>query len=668
MVLSSIKDEMAKGFYSTALTKLKEIENTSQIAKNQDDFLLQKMIILYKVGKYKDSISIADDLISGNTENNSFLIDLNLELIALTIRIFDFKNARNKIESTLKLLEQEDPSSNNFRFKKARICYLQGLLHYKTGFTDKMKKPLELSIQLYQDCNDQVGASKAEQQLANYYARKFQPEKAIELLETCRQALTEVGNKEELAYCLQTMGWFHLFFKGNKSHALDLYKESIEIFESLNNRFEVAITKRMVAEVYFEIGAEFLNPLNEALKILEEIANKFELAITYQRKGYFLAQRGTLLLALEFFETAFKYSNKFGSTQYSSMINFWLSYGLFYTNKKPSIRKVETDYNDILEVFNQNNYRGGVYLLVIGTLGEIQRDYYNNLDQATIYLQEAIDTSFALGDRLNYGYYSTVLGNIHKLKGNYQQAKTIYESALETARALDQTLHRDIFLTHAYFHLIELLTENFPQEDINQYVKDMEKFSESIPESSQWHVLELLARGIFHKSSKRIDGIFHAKQLFQQVLKRKNLMAPQKSMALLNMCEVLILELKISDSPNILLELKDLITQIQTLGTESMLSSLKIEGMLLEAHLEQINNNFEDADGILDNALKLAERINIPHIIQKIKEEKNGMQESISLYQDALMKNRSLSEKINESRLMEYIKNAKNLVASEFRM
>lgn len=90
--------------------------------------------------------------------------------------------------------------------------------------------------------------------------------------------------------------------------------------------------------------------------------------------------------------------------------------------------------------------------------------------------------------------------------------------------------------------------------------------------------------------------------------------------------------------------------------------------MILNASIEQITDNFTGANSILNNALNLCEKEDIPYLTQKILREKDIFQNNIQLHQDVVFKNKSLSEKIDEAQLIEYVKKAKDLFPSEFRV
>ncbi len=123
-----------------------------------------------------------------------------------------------------------------------------------------------------------------------------------------------------------------------------------------------------------------------------------------------------------------------------------------------------------------------------------------------------------------------------------------------------------------------------------------------------------------------------------------------------------------SDDPLVLSELTDIINQIELLGEQNKILSLKVEGMILNASIEQITDNFTGANSILNNALNLCEKEDIPYLTQKILREKDIFQNNIQLHQDVVFKNKSLSEKIDEAQLIEYVKKAKDLFPSEFRV
>ncbi|MHA2253882.1 MAG: hypothetical protein ACXAD7_26250 [Candidatus Kariarchaeaceae archaeon] len=66
----------------------------------------------------------------------------------------------------------------------------------------------------------------------------------------------------------------------------------------------------------------------------------------------------------------------------------------------------------------------------------------------------------------------------------------------------------------------------------------------------------------------------------------------------------------------------------------------------------------------MEQALLIAEERNLKHLEDKIKSERNLMEKEMDRWKEMLQKGKSLQERIERSRILEYVEFAKNYAAT----
>ena len=118
-----------------------------------------------------------------------------------------------------------------------------------------------------------------------------------------------------------------------------------------------------------------------------------------------------------------------------------------------------------------------------------------------------------------------------------------------------------------------------------------------------------MAEGLILKQNPRIKEKVKSQELFKKLLADERLFLDLKVIATLNYCEILIEELKLYGAPEVLTQVKSLITELHENAIKEQKPQLMVQSLLLKTKLLLVEGNLKDAEKILLQAREKAAEI-----------------------------------------------------------
>ncbi|MHA2232990.1 MAG: tetratricopeptide repeat protein [Candidatus Hodarchaeales archaeon] len=291
-------------------------------------------------------------------------------------------------------------------------------------------------------------------------------------------------------------------------------------------------------------------------------------------------------------------------------------------------------------------------------LGELYR-VKGNYNRAITYLTTGLQAAREMGYRNAESWTLDSLGSVYRDKGEFQKATDILKKALTERKALGN--HVDTARTLFNLLLVALETKNVAEAKMQvQELKNLDGLMENPIIAHR----ATLADALVLKNSPKIIDKAQAQEKLLELTVKEDIEATIKILALLNLFDLLLLEWKVSEAEETLQEIHALLERIKAIAKSQEMISLIIETNLLQATIALIEGHMTQTDSFLIEAIALAKNHNLTHLIAKIQHLRSQIASQIQEWQALLEQNASIAQRMEKADLEDYLDAARKLVLS----
>lgn len=367
--------------------------------------------------------------------------------------------------------------------------------------------------------------------------------------------------------------------------------ENLELFQALEGKLsdQLMIIDYMRIKIltyislqWFQEALTILNDLEEKIVSIKndlanlKLVNSLDFiereALVYKLKGFIFNYSGNTEQALSSYLKGIELADKISDSHLSaSMLN---SIGNIY-NKRGELQSALNYYKHALQI-------------------------WENLD--------------------NKSRYASVYVNIGVLYGfmdNYEQAIHYYKQALVIKKSFDNKFD----LGGIYTNMIELLLNHNKTNEAWVYLKELKDIDLISEKPSTIHSLYLLMEGFALKNSKRLTDKFKASANFLEIANNENINVEITSQAIFNLTDIRLLEMKLTQNEEILVEIKPWLSKLSTIAEKQKSPRLLAQTYLLDSKLKILELKFTNAEEMLRKAHEIANQQGLKVLDQLIKEE-----------------------------------------------
>ncbi len=304
-----------------------------------------------------------------------------------------------------------------------------------------------------------------------------------------------------------------------------------------------------------------------------------------------------------------------------------------------------------------------------------------DLDQALIYAQRCQTLAEEINSQQIISFNLMNLGIIYYLKGEYKKSQIYNKQALLIFEKFDSKqliVPILINISNNYFYLGDLdrafkyleRSSKVAREienlfilsgiicnkielfvlkgDLEQAQRDLEQLEELNEQSDNKLINQkyLFSKAIVLKASSRIHNRARAEELLKQIIHSEMLASDVYINALLNLCELLLDELRITNSIEVLNEINTLLTQLLEITRESNSYWVLAETYTLQAKLALLTLDLKGARRLLSQAQQIAEKQGMHHLALKISIEHDNLLKELGKWENIKEQKTSLSERM----------------------
>ncbi|MHA2055110.1 MAG: tetratricopeptide repeat protein [Candidatus Hodarchaeales archaeon] len=484
----------------------------------------------------------------------------------------------------------------------------------------------------------------------------FQPQKASELINRTEKLLLLLSKptsaditqrKATVMWCKAGVYWMNT----KVDQALECAQESLVIREQVGNKSAIADSLDMMGDIFDEMG-ELSRPMEyyqRALTLREEIGNRQEIAISLDNVGLGHFMRANFQQASACFEKSLVIHTQIGNKYHISHVLFHLGW----------MARFQGELKQALIYFNQHRANAEAIgfptfasLIQIGLIYGLQGE----IDQALEYIEQGITERGKLFSKsYRVAWALNRLAKLYREKGDLEQATKHLTKSLALSDKWGNVLAYLVVKSETLFYLFSIaLDQNFLNR-AHEYLERLQEICEhmaSFLEKTQlFDNRYRVAKAMILNTSPRIKDKVNAQELLQEVAKDEVTDHDLVVTALLILCDLLLVELRMSGVQDVLDEIQSLTTQLLTIAKQQPSYWVLAETYVLKSRLAMFELDLTGAQQLLDQALLLTEEKGLKKLAVKIFSEQTQFQNQMNQWKRLIEQDASLSERLELAQL-----------------
>lgn len=240
----------------------------------------------------------------------------------------------------------------------------------------------------------------------------------------------------------------------------------------------------------------------------------------------------------------------------------------------------------------------------------------------------------------NIGYNKGIIGEYDLALEYLEQSLNLYEQV--NSMVIDSCLDSLIFVSlekgdivraRQYFQRLEILYNQKKDRNIR--------------------LIYLYNKALIFKLSSRIRDKAKAEELFKQVIEKEPFYFGITIQALIHLCDLLLMELRINSNVEVIDEINHYIAQLLIIAENSHSYLVLCETYILQSKLALLNLDMKAARRLLTKAQKIAESYGIRRLALKISTEHDELLSQLNMWENFKEPKASLNELLKFTRLNE---------------
>ncbi|MHA2244360.1 MAG: tetratricopeptide repeat protein [Candidatus Hodarchaeales archaeon] len=616
MEISEIKDLYYKGKFSEALNKINILKDEDKLEGK-----IWKAHIWLVSGErtQKQGIEFLEHVQKECREKKTKTLEV--ATIGVRLAIFwwgswDYERGNkdlDRAEKLLKLMTKEERLTA--RFWEAFLFSVRAFLFKGKGkIILSLESNLE-GIRILEEIDEKGLLSQLLTNAAICYRELGKFKKAMELLIRGLDITEELEHKWTSGYILDQIGSIH-DLKGDLDLALDFYQRGLEIAEDSDLKRETSWWAFSVGSIHLRKGSQelALDYFNGSLKAAEELGEQPHIAYVLRWIGIEYRDVGELEFALEYF-------------------------------------------NKSLSIFQElDNKRGVVSTMIdMGLCANLKGEP----TVAVKHHEKALTLAEEIGDNFNIGYARITLGKNFQMTGDREKALKQFVIALQLFRESKNNYQIAMVL----FQLIILALEMEQNQGANDYLEELKELSGRMGHN-EVKFRAKLGDAMIQKHSKDILEIGLSLRTVQELVTEEYIPQDLKRLALLNACELLLIELKFIEKPESLQKLREYVIMLDEIARQQNSKFLLVHTLILQSKLSLLDLDIEQAFNLLDHAANITQDKGLKSLSNQVVKEQNSLKAEVEKWVSITENNSPLVDRIEQARIKTYLEEAISIVAS----
>ncbi len=465
--------------------------------------------------------------------------------------------------------------------------------------------------------------------LARIYLAQNSNEEALAIYDKAYKSLQTFLSLENEAYLIRKA--LLLCIRGDISrrngeldNAIESLQQSIFMFQTLGLNYEIACSLNLLGTVFGQKG-EFdraHNNLNKSLEIFVTYDNKKQILKTLNNIGMILWQKGDLDAALEYYKRgqilADKQENKHANAA------LLLNMGLIHRDKGNYSFSLDY-YHKALELFSELKRKNEI-AICLNNIGSILL-MKGELDQVHRYFDQSLAIKIEVDDKEGIAFCYNNIGYILEMKGDLAGSTEEYRKGLKLFEQIGNHLNISLSL----WNLIRVSVLAGVPSDYEQYLEKLKKIHDT-DLNKQINQRYRFSKALVLKTSERVAKKGESQRILEQ-LAQEHISLDLGVQVLLNLCELLLEEIKLTGNDEIIKEVMSYLEKLHGIAGEENSYPWLVQIYWLQSRLAMLELNIEKAQDLLSRAEELAKSKGLDHLVSLISREKFSLTDQLGKWQ-----------------------------------
>jgi tetratricopeptide (TPR) repeat protein len=568
---------------------------------------LQRVELLLNEGDYKNALELVETISSEKLQSINDKFSCLLLESRLQTKIGEIHKAHSIVK---KILDIDRKKLNSFQVLD--IFILKAEISWRLGNFDEGLQAFEegekLLLGLEDEENDEIRKRKKsllhQGGIIHWY--KGNLDQAVVFQEQCLAISEEENDKQGVASSLNNLGLIYQS-KGSYESALEYFLRSLAINEELKDKESISRLFNNMGIIYSYIGdqEQALEYLQKNHKIVVELDNKPDTAMSLINIGAVYRLQGDLSKALDYYQRG------------------------------------QRIYEEI------SNKRG--IALALNNLGDVYQ-LKGDLNLTLEYYEESLAIYEELGIKQDVAMSLLNIGELYRTKRNPDWALRYYKRSL----TIYEELKNDPSIATVLYELTCLALDNNDPALAQEHLEKLKQIHERTDNRIIRHRY-LIANALLLKSHKRTRHKMKAEEILAEVVEEDVVNHALTVTAMIHLCDLLLVELKMTGEEEILIEVKNLTNKLHTIAKQQSSHSLLTETYVLQSKLALLEMDIKTAQNLLDQALLNAEERGLRNLAIKIYSEKTLLEAQIEKWKYLFKHKAPLNERLELARLEDLV-------------
>jgi len=301
-----------------------------------------------------------------------------------------------------------------------------------------------------------------------------------------------------------------------------------------------------------------------------------------------------------------------------------------------------------IEISKNYNWKYGRALafLIKGGVTSIKGE----LDQSITCYRQSLIIFKELNNKHFIAMIFSNFADYYKQLGELERSLECTESSIKLAQEVGNLRALGLY----YDNLIRILIEKADLKQAQKAIEQLEQIKNQVNDN-KLNLRYLIVKALLLKTSSRSRDRVEAEDILIQIIENEAFRFEINIDALLNLCELLLTELRISNDLSVLEEINSYTAQILEIAEKSHSYKLFAEIYFLKAKLALLTLDLKTARRFLTQAQRIAERFGYNQLAANISLEHEKLQNQLSMWDDLNEEDVPLSERIKLARVDEQI-------------
>ncbi|MFW9968715.1 MAG: tetratricopeptide repeat protein [Candidatus Odinarchaeota archaeon] len=273
-----------------------------------------------------------------------------------------------------------------------------------------------------------------------------------------------------------------------------------------------------------------------------------------------------------------------------------------------------------------------------------------NMEQALDYQCQGLELAKEINDKQNIIIALNNIGWVYREQGNLEEA---FENLNLSYNFCKEIKSPSISIVlDSLFHVV------LDKEDHMQAEKYLEEMNQ-LKDQEEYEIIRLnylINKALLLKANPRARNLSKAEKILKKALEEDIVLYEAHIDALLNLCDIFLLDLHNTNDPEILNELQPYISRLLNIAEENNSYSLIVETNLLQARLALLTFDIKNARKLLSKAQEIAEKYGLNRLSMKISDEHDNLLKQIDMWENLKKLNSPISERLKLAGLKEEMK------------